>query len=524
MNVAVTKKFSNDFLKVEDNIKEKTKNILHKVLNSNFNEIISNKSFRFHSLYNSKFKSFSINMNFRLLAILDGDTLIFHRLLNHDSAYKKSTLKNYNLGFLEDFFDSNLFNTPKVVEVNAVDTYFKNKINNLLLSIKNTRSLNKYISDLKNIENEDEFLNFIDKLNNRDAIYILEVYSFNSIDISNVSYKLLSINFNFEDILNDDNWNLYLHPTQKYITELNVKDKIFIGGAAGTGKTICCIKRAENLLNLGYKVAILVSTKSLKNNIEITILNTTYKDALFIFTPSKVDEIINLTNSYDHIIIDECQEFSPYWFNNIIKECKISGTGLSVFYDFNQMGSNIKPGDTSRYNKKFKAWNTLFSFNKDIRHIKLNINYRNPIEINDYCIKKLNSSLPYPININKSCYSTNDIVEFNSSSEEEIIVYLNDLVHKLLDSYDEKDIMIIDDIKLISSANDFISFNFNTNKIINYTDIALVKPMNARGYERKIVIFLTESFDENLKVGKSIKKYISLSRAKEQLFIIYKPK
>src|SRR5205823_3247564 len=57
-------------------------------------------------------------------------------------------------------------------------------------------------------------------------------------------------------------WEIYLHPSQQYIVELPIDQRVAISGSAGTGKTVCAWYRARHLANLGNSVGFVCPNQS----------------------------------------------------------------------------------------------------------------------------------------------------------------------------------------------------------------------------------------------------------------------
>ena len=79
-----------------------------------------------------------------------------------------------------------------------------------------------------------------------------------------------------EELLNGDlnKWKIFLHPTQRKISEGDFPGSFKVSGAAGTGKTILALHRLKNLsksVKLPCKILFTTFTKSLVNNLKDSV-------------------------------------------------------------------------------------------------------------------------------------------------------------------------------------------------------------------------------------------------------------
>ncbi len=63
-------------------------------------------------------------------------------------------------------------------------------------------------------------------------------------------------------------WRLYLHPSQRYLTEGDFHGPVKVTGAAGTGKTVVAMHRARHLSRQGKRVLLTTFSKRLSQDIE----------------------------------------------------------------------------------------------------------------------------------------------------------------------------------------------------------------------------------------------------------------
>ncbi len=63
-------------------------------------------------------------------------------------------------------------------------------------------------------------------------------------------------------------WRLYLHPSQRYLTESDFHGPVKVTGAAGTGKTVVAMHRARHLSRQGKRVLLTTFSKRLSQDIQ----------------------------------------------------------------------------------------------------------------------------------------------------------------------------------------------------------------------------------------------------------------
>jgi len=51
-------------------------------------------------------------------------------------------------------------------------------------------------------------------------------------------------------------WEIYLHPSQTFLVELQRSFRAAVVGSAGTGKTICAWHRAKHLIEAVFRLAL----------------------------------------------------------------------------------------------------------------------------------------------------------------------------------------------------------------------------------------------------------------------------
>ena len=100
MKIALSETFLEDFSTLQHNLQKKCRDIISSVkgLDSKTLRESSVPGWRVHKLKSSPFISFSLDMNFRMLAKIEGEAIYFHRAVKHSLAdsprFKSSRLIN----------------------------------------------------------------------------------------------------------------------------------------------------------------------------------------------------------------------------------------------------------------------------------------------------------------------------------------------------------------------------------------------------------------------------------------------
>jgi len=333
-----------------------------------------------------------------------------------------------------------------------------------------------------------------------------------------------------------------LSEEQKKVYEYGLNKNLLIDGAAGSGKTILAILRARQLEKLGKKVLFLVFNNVLQSFTRYavkqygltstkvhTIQDLTYDTLGFrVMKPDtlKTNQIHKLTNSYnfDHVIIDEGQDFNNDTYRNIYSKL---GSVFTICMDTRQ----------SIFDVDFDE-NQLYQIFSDLEKKNLEFTYRNPIKILALSLgfyKKLYQTLPFSTNIKGFNPQPGEIDLYSTDNEIELIAKLvnnrgnntlgillprKDLVTLFLARLKENGCSGIEEY--YSGINpDVLSFSFSNEKP------KLLPYWSAKGIQFDIVIipFLDESYRGHVKnelFNKTWEKewkalYVSMTRARSKL-------
>jgi len=333
------------------------------------------------------FKSARVNLDLRIIFFEHEDTLIMAYVDHHDDAY--------------DWANNN-----KVSKSFAGYLYFENtRINVDELEInRNNKSLfekhNLSIEDIKRIVSNDSFAEIIFRIDALDRLYdtldflklpeetktgvtslangkpleeILNEIS-NGNQMSTSRFKEVDDLKDVYALFGDDfeNWQIFLHPSQQQLVELDADGPVLIEGGPGTGKTVVGIHRALHLANNvfnedGHKVLLITFSKKLalmtqkrlltlsnlrnlkSNNIIVDYLGSVIRDILDnhgidysgfddnIFNSELTYRINNFDGekviSYAEYVKEFEQIVQPNRINTLEEYLKISREGMSEAYD-----------------------------------------------------------------------------------------------------------------------------------------------------------------------------------------------
>jgi superfamily I DNA/RNA helicase len=172
---------------------------------------------------------------------------------------------------------------------------------------------------------------------------------------------------------------------QKEVYGTSLDSNILINGAAGSGKTILAILRAKQLASKGKKILFITFTRILydftklsesDNDIKLRNVNITYTSQMAKnvlgrhmknfngLTQDEIGRLVKNTGKYDHVIVDEGQDFKLKIYENIFHELGKVHT----------VCSDIKQGI---YDSDFNSTDVKEIYSPMVENI-LDFTYRNP--------------------------------------------------------------------------------------------------------------------------------------------------
>ena len=342
MNVSLSETFLEDMFSLPSLLQKKCKEIIVSIKGTDVKNIkeISVPGWRIHKLHSSPFVSFSLDMNYRMLTKIEGGTIYFHRAVKHSLADSPQINRNDKEP------------TPYGI---ANPTLNPNDIYSVLSATGISTAL---IQPFRNIVTEDDFLVALDQVDEQISQFALALYETNGVVIPRSKYVLFQSDDDFQKVLSSPQgkWDIYMHPTQQYIVNLPSDQRIAVSGSAGTGKTVCAWYRLLELAKKGLSVGFVVANKSILSVSQEKLENITQELAtdVYFFVPGSAKELIQFAKHVQHIIIDEGQEIA--WYDHVAEHLKQTDSGITIFYDINQLGANFGTSDTPRYKKRIVSF------------------------------------------------------------------------------------------------------------------------------------------------------------------------
>lgn len=510
MKIALSETFLEDFSLLPKNLQKKCRDIISSVKDVDGKAIRKNSlpGWRMHKLQSSPFLSLSLDMNFRMLAKIEGESIYFHRAVKHSLADSTRINKNDN-----EPTPLNIYNTTLKPE----DIY------SALVSIGISSNRAKPFSK---VTNEDDFINALISADEEIAQYALILYETSGIVIPRTKYTFFQSGTQFENTLTESQkeWEIYLHPSQHYIVNLPSNYRIAISGSAGTGKTICAWYRLLNLSKTGTSVGFVAPNNSILkvSKDKLTELTKDVSTETYFLVPTSDKQLIQLAQSVQHLIIDEGQELTSSWYKSLAESLKTNNIGVTIFYDLNQLGANYGLGDTDRFIYRIKNFLPSIKSIPSIQFLDFYINYRNSKEISTYYFKILSQNLPNPIKTELPLFSCGEVLIHSLKEQAELPVLIADAINKLKSDYANNEIGIIClSGKIKTIENELYKLGIPiTLDILTKDKILITSPQIFRGHEKKVVIICnSRNINIKSKIGRAINSYIGYSRARDRLII-----
>jgi hypothetical protein len=448
-------------------------------------------------------------MNFRVLCKIEGDVLYVHRVIKHDLA--DSARVNQNDRSDAPYMMSHL-------EIQPSDVF------HALLSLGLPEA---YVKSFRSVKDEDSLIEVLGCVDEKLSSFALALYETSGLVIPRTKYALMQSDQEFESMLagGQARWELYLHPSQQYIVNLPSNYRLAVSGSAGTGKTVCAWYRLHFLANQAQVVGLVCPNDSAlkvsRHKVEELLKDIPAQS--YFLVPSSAADMIELASQVDHIIIDEGQEFSPGWYVSLGKFLQGRKTGLTLFYDLNQLGGNITSGDTRRYKDRLSSWDGALMSIPECRSTEFYINYRNSREIAEFYRRILEKTLPSPIRSEVPVFETGEVVVIENKDAIQLPAVIADVIRKLRPDFDFGEIAIV---CLEGTINDLYEglmlFGIPiTTDVESKGKVFVTRPRQIRGHERKAIIVCSPpEAGLGRKLGKSIDAYIALSRARDRLILI----
>ena len=459
---------------------------------------------RIHRLKASSMTSLSLDMNYRVLAKIRGDNIWCLRAVPHKVADRPHVNRNDR----QDTF----------VELSGLQL----KPSELYEALRVFGLSGSDVERFRKCSTEDDLLEAAAEVSPQMSDFALDLYGSSGLVIPKARYRSFHRDETFDDaILNTDgsDWILYLHPSQEFIVELPPFSRAAVVGSAGTGKTICAVRRTAHLVRESVTVGYVCP-----NNCALEVskqhLSSINCDDSYYLVAKQSDELLQCAEAVDHVIIDEAQEIPPTWLASLGAQMP-DAVGLTVFYDLNQLGGNISQGDDRRYRRKLTNWKSMLEGIPRMQKFTLSVNYRNSREIADYYLDVLSESLPAKPFAPAPVFEAGE-VHREQIQHKDLQSRLVSLVTGLLKNHELREIGIVtldrNPEKLMQSLQ---NQQLRVTNDLADNGIVVTNASRIRGHERKAVIVITRGTDAMQRsIGSAVNAYIAMSRATMQLVIV----
>lgn len=517
MEVRISEEFISDISKLSSSLEQKCWNILSAIRKEDARTIRVKAApgWRIHQLKSSPYTSISIDMNFRMLCILDAHGLRVCRIVKHDLADAPYINRNAQI------------DTPFILDDIKIEA---KDVHGLLLAMGLPR---EYVRPFRDVSDEDEFIEALSSVEKQLQSYALGLYETTGLIIPRSKYTFLDSSDDFEAALlgSMEEWELYLHPSQRFIVELPQDYKVAVRGPAGTGKTVCAWYRIEHLLSQGIRVGFVCPNKNLfevSKTMLQDLLKSTGKDCYFLI-PNSSDEMNQLLAAVDHLVIDEGQEIAATWINDLGNGLAHSNKGITLLYDLNQLGGNIPQGDTKRIKHRLETWDSGLNSISRLSNMRLFINYRNSKEIAEYCQETLSQFLPDNMRSSIPLFESGKVVLDTINNVQEFGLHVARVIRALQKDYADSEIGLIFNSHVRKEMprilHELRGFGIETsNDVRNKRKILSVAPREIKGHERKAIVLCTPPIERSArKWGQVIDVYVALTRARDRLIILQSP-
>lgn len=517
MEVRFTEDFQSDLSSLSSTLEGKCWTILRTALRQDAGTLRTeaNPGWRLHRLKSSPFFSISVDMNYRMLFTLEGDRFCAFRVVKHDLA------------------DSARINRNDGLEVPYGITDDKIQANHVFDVLVALGLPQDQVHAFRGVTDEEEFIKALGTVDTRVQSFALSLYETTGLTIPRSKYTVFDDSKDFETALRGDmeEWELYLHPSQRYVVELPVQHRIAVQGSAGTGKTVCAWHRLGFLASLGHSVGFVCANKRIlevSRDMLERLVQGTAADCYYLM-PNSRDELVQLAQEVDHIVFDEGQEFTPAWISHLGQALSDENTGITLFYDLNQIGGNIPSGDSARFKERLDSWHSSVASIPRIDRMPFHINYRNSREIIQFYRTALDGVLPGGLASNLPIFEAGEVVSEEVKNREELGIRIAAAIRAFQRDYKDSDIGLILNGSARENLRDVTAqlnkFGIRTSPDLQDRErILITSPRNIKGYERKAIIFCTPPIESRVnRVGRAIDVYVALTRARDRLIVFQTP-
>ena len=475
----------------------------------------ANPGWRVHHLKSSPFKSISVDMNYRMLCTIEGERFCAFRVVKHDLADASRINRNGNLEAQYAIADD------KIQAKHVFDAL-------LALGLPLHQ-----VDAFRGVTDEDEFMSALDAVDTNIESFALSLYETTGLTVPRSKHTVFDGSKDFEAALRGDmeQWEVYLHPSQRYVVELPAQNRIAIQGSAGTGKTVCAWHRLGFLASQGHSVGFVCANKRIlevSRGVLERLVQGSATDCYFLI-PNSREELVELADQVDHIVFDEGQEFTPAWFSDLGRALAVRNTGITLFYDLNQIGGNIPSGDSARFKERLNSWDSSVGSISDISKMLFYINYRNSREITEFYRNALEGMLPGDLATSLPIFEAGPVVSEVVKNRQDLVIRIAAAVRALQKDYSDNDIGLILNGNARENLRD-VAAQLNKIGIRTSPDlhdregILITSPRSIKGHEKKAIILCTPPVESRVgKVGRVIDAYVALTRARDRLVVLQTP-
>ena len=508
MEIRLTERFLRDFQGLSHSLGNKCRELISELqgIEPAMLRQMALPGWRLHNLRGSNMVSISVDMNFRVLAQLVRSALIVHRVVKHNLADRANVNRN---------------DQAEAIAQMTADQFLPGDVYEALLSFGVAQAEAKRF---RSCSSEDDLLNAAADVAKATANLALTLYETSGLVIPQARFRVLQKDDDFMRLLEAGgaDWEMYLHPSQGYLVELPPFFRAAVVGSAGTGKTVCAWYRSKYLIDLGVSVGFACPRESVLEISKQHLLDMVgaEDDRSYFFVPKQPDELIQLAEAVDHVVIDEAQEIPVTWLVKLAEKMRDS-VGLTLFYDINQLGGNIRNGDVARYRRRIADWKAMVSRFPQMHKFRLTINYRNAREIAECYLELLSEALPAKPFADVPVFESGDVVQ-HKVKHKDLDDVLASLLHRLLQSHSSSEIGVV----ILDQKPDRLLRELAKRKLPVADDpkqhaVVVTTASKVRGYERKVMIVKSKNGKAlRRNFGTAINAYIAMSRAVKRLIVI----
>jgi hypothetical protein len=484
--ISITRQFLEDVAALPKHLSKKALDLIRELERSQDAASLTSLSpgWRLHSLNNSPYLSASLDMNFRVLIHMsDTGNIILCRALKHDKAYTSGVLTQA---------------IPSELGVDR-DMISPSQLFGVLVALGVPQHA---IGCLREVKTEEDLIETLAHIPEAFASLALDLYESELLQYTSTLYTAFDSGRDLLEHLREplSEWQFYLHPAQRFVVDLPAHAHVVVSGSAGTGKTVCALFRAKNLVERGIPVTFVSLSRYTQQ-----LFNSFFRDQAEIprhLCPSNDREFLSILDNQGQacVVIDEAQDFPTSWFKALEQRLlSSSDVWFSLFADFNQRATPHGAKDADKKSiHALRVWTDIINSVAPIQ-ICLPVNYRNSRSIAEYVRSNWESCLPVKYVTEISAFDANPVTELRGPKESSGAMVATTL-RRMLGEYQADEIgligmgyftagigvpfRVVESVRqagLLLSAMDESPSSTNS--------IACGSPFAFKGHEKKAVVF-----------------------------------